>query len=207
MMLIIGLTGSIGMGKSTVAKRLKANGIAVCDADAEVHKLYAAGGAAVAPIEAAFPGVTGPDGVERPKLAAALLQDPSGFKRLEAIVHPLVFAAERDFLRQEAARGAEMVVLEIPLLLEGDSARRVDVIVVVSAPAHVQRQRVLERPGMTDEKLDQILSRQVPDAIKRERADFVIDTGVPLDETLAAVDSLVASLRGRTGTAYQTHWA
>jgi dephospho-CoA kinase len=207
MMLIIGLTGSIGMGKSTVAKRLKANGIAVCDADAEVHKLYAAGGAAVAPIEAAFPGVTGPDGVERPKLAAALLQDASGFKRLEAIVHPLVFAAERDFLRQEAARGAEMVVLEIPLLLEGDSAGRVDVIVVVSAPAHVQRQRVLERPGMTDEKLDQILSRQVPDAIKRERADFVIDTGAPLDETLAAVDSLVASLRGRTGTAYQTHWA
>jgi dephospho-CoA kinase len=207
MMLIIGLTGSIGMGKSTVAKRLKANGIAVCDADAEVHKLYAAGGAAVAPIEAAFPGVTGPDGVERPKLAAALLQDPSGFKRLEAIVHPLVFAAERDFLRQEAGRGAEMVVLEIPLLLEGDSARRVDVIVVVSAPAHVQRQRVLERPGMTDEKLDQILSRQVPDAIKRERADFVIDTGAPLDETLAAVDSLVASLRGRTGTAYETHWA
>jgi dephospho-CoA kinase len=207
MMLIIGLTGSIGMGKSTVAKRLKANGIAVCDADAEVHKLYAAGGAAVAPIEAAFPGVTGPDGVERPKLAAALLQDASGFKRLEAIVHPLVFAAERDFLRQEAARGAEMVVLEIPLLLEGDSAGRVDVIVVVSAPAHVQRQRVLERPGMTDEKLDQILSRQVPDAIKRERADFVIDTGAPLDETLAAVDSLVASLRGRTGTAYETHWA
>jgi dephospho-CoA kinase len=207
MMLIIGLTGSIGMGKSTVAKRLKANGIAVCDADAEVHKLYAAGGAAVAPIEAAFPGVTGPDGVERPKLAAALLQDPSGFKRLEAIVHPLVFAAERDFLRQEAERGAEMVVLEIPLLLEGDSARRDDVIVVVSAPAHVQRQRVLERPGMTDEKLDQILSRQMPDAIKRERADFVIDTGAPLDETLAAVDSLVASLRGRTGTAYETHWA
>jgi len=206
-MLIIGLTGSIGMGKSTVAKRLKANGIAVCDADAEVHKLYAADGAAVAPIEAAFPGVTGPDGVERPKLAAALLQDASGFKRLEAIVHPLVFAAERDFLRQEAARGAEMVVLEIPLLLEGDSAGRVDVIVVVSAPAHVQRQRVLERPGMTDEKLDQILSRQVPDAIKRERADFVIDTGAPLDETLAAVDSLVASLRGRTGTAYETHWA
>jgi dephospho-CoA kinase len=206
-MLIIGLTGSIGMGKSTVAKRLKANGIAVCDADAEVHALYAAGGAAVAPIEAAFPGVTGPDGVERSKLAAALLKDASGFKRLEAIVHPLVYAAERDFLQQEAARGAEMVVLEIPLLLEGDNAHRVDVVVVVSAPPHVQRQRVLERPGMSDEKLDQILSRQVPDALKRERADFVIDTGVPIDATLAAVDAVVASLRGRKGTAYETYWA
>jgi len=206
-MLIIGLTGSIGMGKSTVAKRLKENGIAVCDADAEVHKLYAAGGAAVAPIEAAFPGVTGPDGVERPRLAAALLKDPSGFKRLEAIVHPLVFAAERDFLRREAARGADMVVLEIPLLLEGDTAHRVDVVVVVSAPAHVQRQRVLERPGMTDEKLDQILSRQVPDVIKRERADFVIDTGVRIEDTLASVDAIVASLRGRNGTAYEKYWA
>lgn len=206
-MLIIGLTGSIGMGKSTVAKRFKANGIAVCDADAEVHKLYAAGGAAVAPIEAAFPGVTGSDGVERPKLAAALLKDPSGFKRLEAIVHPLVYAAERDFLRDEAARGADMVVLEIPLLLEGDNAHRVDVVVVVSAPAHVQRQRVLERPGMTDEKFDQILARQLHDSIKRERADFVVDTGRPLDETLAEVDAVIASLRGRRGTAYETYWA
>lgn len=206
-MLIIGLTGSIGMGKSTVAKRFKANGIAVCDADAEVHKLYAAGGAAVGPIEEAFPGVTGPDGVERPKLAAALLKDPSGFKRLEAIVHPLVYAAERDFLRDEAARGADMVVLEIPLLLEGDNAHRVDVVVVVSAPAHVQRQRVLERPGMTDEKFDQILARQLHDTIKRERADFVVDTGVSLEETLAEVDSVVTTLKGRTGTAFETHWA
>lgn len=206
-MLIIGLTGSIGMGKSTVAKRFKANGIAVCDADAEVHKLYAAGGAAVVPIEAAFPGVTGPDGVDRTKLAAALLKDPSGFKRLEAIVHPLVYAAERDFLREEAARGADMVVLEIPLLLEGDNAHRVDVVVVVSAPAHVQRQRVLERPGMTDEKFDQILARQLHDAIKRDRADFVVDTGLPLEETLAEVDAVVASLRGREGSTYEKYWA
>jgi dephospho-CoA kinase len=206
-MLIIGLTGSIGMGKSTVAKRFAANGIAVCDADAEVHKLYAKGGAAVAPIEAAFPGVTGPDGVDRPKLAAALMRDPSGFKRLEAIVHPLVFKAERAFLRAEAARGAELVVLEIPLLLEGGNAPRVDVVVVVSAPAHVQRQRVLERPGMTDEKFDQILARQLPDAEKRERADFVVDTGAALEATLAEVDRLVASLRGRKGTAYDKYWA
>ncbi|MGD9801938.1 MAG: dephospho-CoA kinase [Hyphomicrobiaceae bacterium] len=206
-MLIIGLTGSIGMGKSTVAKRFKTNGVAVCDADAEVHKLYAVGGGAVASIEAAFPGVTGPEGVERPKLAAALLKDPSGFKRLEAIVHPLVYAAEQTFLKAEAARGADLVVLEIPLLLEGDNAHRVDVVVVVSAPAHVQRQRVLDRPGMTDEKFDQILARQVPDAEKRERADFVIDTGLPLEDTLAEVDRVVASLRGRTGTAYETYWA
>jgi dephospho-CoA kinase len=206
-MLVIGLTGSIGMGKSTVAKRFVANGIGVCDADAEVHKLYKAGGAAVAPIEAAFPGVTGPDGVERPKLAAALLADPSGFKRLEAIVHPLVFEAERDFLRAEARRGATMAVLEIPLLFEGNGADRVDVTVVVSAPHEKQRQRVLERPGMTLEKLEQILSRQMPDAEKRKRADFVVDTGVSIAETEAEVDALIARLKGQTGTAYAKYWA
>jgi dephospho-CoA kinase len=206
-MLVIGLTGSIGMGKSTVAKRFVANGIGVCDADAEVHKLYRAGGAAVAPIEAAFPGVTGPDGVDRPKLAAALLADPSGFKRLEAIVHPLVYEAERAFLRTEAQQGAAMAVLEIPLLFEGRSADRMDVIVVVSAPPETQHQRVLERPGMTSEKLEQILSRQLPDAEKRKRADFVIDTGVSIAETEAEVDRLVALLAGRVGTAYAKFWA
>jgi dephospho-CoA kinase len=206
-MLIIGLTGSIGMGKSTVAKRFVANGIAVCDADAEVHKLYAAGGAAVAPIEAAFPDVTGADGVDRPKLAAALLADPSGFKRLEAIVHPLVFKAERDFLRAEAARGADMAVLEIPLLFEGKGYMQVDVIVVVSAAAHLQRERVLQRPGMTPEKFEQILSRQVPDAEKRKRADFVVDTGVTLAETEADVDRVVAKLKGRKGAAFAKYWA
>jgi dephospho-CoA kinase len=206
-MLVIGLTGSIGMGKSTVAKRFVANGIAVCDADAEVHKLYRAEGAAVAPIEAAFPGVTGPDGVERPKLAAALLADPSGFKRLEAIVHPLVYAAERDFLRSEALRGADLAVLEIPLLLEGNGAGRVDVVVVVSAPAAMQRQRVLERPGMTPEKFEQIVSRQLPDAEKRKRADFIVDTGVSITETEAEVDKIIAGLRGREGSAYARHWA
>lgn len=205
-MLVIGLTGSIGMGKSTVAKRFIANGIAVWDADAEVHTLYRAGGAAVAPIEAAFPGVTGPDGVERPKLAAMLLADPSGFKRLEAIVHPLVHDSELAFLRAEAKKGAAMAVIENPLLLEGASAKKMDVIVVVSAPAEVQRRRVLERPGMTPEKLDQILSRQVPDAEKRKRADFVVDTGLPIAETEAEVDRVIGLLRGRTGTAFATYW-
>ncbi len=206
-MLIIGLTGSIGMGKSTVAKRFAANGLAVCDADAEVHKLYGPGGAAVAPIEASFPGVTGPDGVERPKLAAALLADSAGFKRLEAIVHPLVFEAERDFLRAEVARGAAMAVLEIPLLLEGKAGPRVDVVVVVSAPPDVQRRRVLERPGMSNEKFEQILARQMPDAEKRARADFVVDTGVSIAETEADVDRLIVELKGRSGTAFERYWA
>lgn len=206
-MLIIGLTGSIGMGKSTVAKRFAANGLAVCDADAEVHKLYAAGGAAVDPIEKAFPGVTGESGVERPKLAAALLADPSGFKRLEAIVHPLVHRAEQDFLKAELSKGAEMAVLEIPLLLEGKAGPRVDVVVVVSAPPDLQRRRVLERPGMTMEKLEQILSRQMPDAEKRRRADFVVDTGVSIPETEAEVDRIVAQLRGRAGSAFERYWA
>lgn len=203
-MLIIGLTGSIGMGKSAAAQHFQALGIAVCDADAEVHKLYR--GKAVAPIEAAFPGTTSAEGVDRQKLAAQLLADPSGFKRLEAIVHPLVFAAERDFLRAEAARGAAMAVLEIPLLFEGGGEKRVDVTVVVSAPADVQRERVLARPGMTEAKLEQIFGRQVPDAEKRRRADFVVDTGGTLAWTGEQIDKIVATLTGRQGSAFDRHW-
>ena len=206
-MLIIGLTGSIGMGKSTAARRFAALGLAVCDADAEVHKLYAAGGAAVAPIEAAFPGTSGPAGIDRPRLAAALLADPAGFKRLESIVHPLVVAAERDFLRREAARGAAMSVLEIPLLFEGGSQKRVDVTVVVSAPPDMQRQRVLARPGMSPEKFAQILDRQIPDAEKRAKADFVVETSGSIPEAEQQIDRIVASLEGRAGTAYTRHWA
>lgn len=204
-MLIIGLTGSIGMGKSTAAKRFQALGIAVCDADAEVHALYR--GKAVAPIEAAFPGTTDADGVDRGRLSASLLADPSGFSRLEAIVHPLVFAAERDFLQAEAGRGAAMAVLEIPLLFEGIGHQRVDVTVVVSAPPDVQRKRVLERPGMTPERLDQILARQTPDADKRRLADFVVDTGATIAESEAQIDRIVAGLQGRIGTAYSRWWA
>jgi dephospho-CoA kinase len=204
-MLIIGLTGSIGMGKSTVAARFRALGIAVCDADAEVHKLYE--GAAVAPIEAAFPGTTANGKVDREKLAHALLGTPQTFKRLEAIVHPLVFEAERAFLRAEAAKGAGMAVLEIPLLLETGGERRVDVVVVVSAPPEAQRARVMGRPGMTPEKLDQLLARQMPDAEKRKRADFVVDTGGTFADTDAQVDKIVESLQGRAGTAYAQFWA
>jgi dephospho-CoA kinase len=204
-MLIVGLTGSIGMGKSTVAARFRALGLAVCDADAEVHKLYE--GAAVAPIEAAFPGTTAGGKVDRQKLAKALLDRPEGFKRLEAIVHPLVLEAERQCLRAEAARGAAMAVLEIPLLLETGGEARVDVVVVCSAPAEKQRERVLRRPGMTPEKLEQLLSRQMPDAEKRARADFVVDTGGTFAEADSQVDRIVESLKGRHGTAYARFWA
>jgi dephospho-CoA kinase len=205
MMLVVGLTGSIGMGKSTVAARLRTLGIPVCDADAEVHKLYE--GAAVAPIEAAFPGTTADAKVDRQKLAAVLLADPAGFKRLEAIVHPLVFQAERTFLRQEAARGAGMAVLEIPLLYETGGERRLDCVIVCSAPAAAQRERVLRRPGMTAEKLDQMLARQTSDADKRARADFVVDTRGTFAETESQVDRIVESLKCRQGTAYARHWA
>ena len=204
-MLIVGLTGSIGMGKSTVAARLRARGLSVCDADAEVHKLYE--DAAVAPIAAAFPGTTGGGKVDRQKLAAALLADPPAFKRLEAIVHPLVFEAERTFLRAEAERGAAAAVLEIPLLYETGGERRVDCVIVCSAPAEAQRARVMQRPGMTAEKLDQILSRQMSDADKRARADFVVDTGGALAASEAQVDRIVESLKGRQGTAYARYWA
>ena len=204
-MLIVGLTGSIGMGKSTVAARFRLHGIGVCDADAEVHKLYE--GAAVAPIEAAFPGTTHGGKVDRERLAQALIAKPEGFARLEAIVHPLVLAAELAFLHAEAAKGARMAVLEIPLLLETGGDARVDVVVVVSAPADKQRERVMQRPNMTPEKLEQVLARQMPDAEKRAWADFIVDTGGTLAETDAQVDNIVESLQGRQGTAFATAWA
>ncbi len=204
-MLVVGLTGGIGMGKSTVAGRLRLLGIGVCDADAEVHKLYE--GAAVPAIEAAFPGTTGDGKVDRQKLAAALLAAPHRFKELEGIVHPLVLAAERDFLRGEAARGAKMAVLEVPLLFETGGDRRVDVVIVCSAPAEAQRQRVMQRPGMTLERLEQMLSRQIPDDEKRGRADFVVDTGGSFAHTDAQVDRIVESLQDRQGTAYAAYWA
>ncbi len=207
-MLIIGLTGSIGMGKSTAAARIRTLGVGVCDADAIVHKLYKAGGAAVAAIEAAFSGTLAEDGgIDRQRLGAALLADGSAFKRLEAIVHPLVHAAERQFLHDKVAKGAEKAVLEIPLLFETGGEKRVDVTIVVSAPPEIQRQRVLERPGMTPEKLDQIVSRQLPDEEKRRRADFVVDTSRTIPETEAQIDRIMAQLDGRTGTAFAEHWA
>jgi dephospho-CoA kinase len=173
-MLILGLTGSLGMGKSTTAGFFAEAGVPVHDADAIVHRLYE--GEAVAPIEAAFPGTTASGKVDRAKLAARVVDDAAALKRLEAIVHPMVSAAKQRFLAQAQAQGAQVVVLDIPLLFETGGDQRVDATVVVSAPADIQRRRVLERPGMTAEKLDALLARQLPDAEKRRRADFVVDT-------------------------------
>ncbi|MCC7253099.1 dephospho-CoA kinase [Hyphomicrobium sp.] len=203
-MLIVGLTGSIGMGKSTVAGMLRRRGIAVFDADAEVHRLYA--GEAVPQIEAAFPGTTADGQVDRAKLAAVLARDTSRFRALEEIVHPLVADAERRFLDEAHDRGDWIAVLEIPLLLEVGRDLHVDVVVVVSAPAHHQRARVLERPGMTDERLEALLARQLSDEEKRRRADFVVDTGAPLADTEAEVDAIVASLKSIPAQAYERHW-
>lgn len=190
--LILGLTGSIGMGKSTVAQMLRDLGVPVFDADAAVHELQGPGGALLPAIEAAFPGTTGPQGVDRPKLGAAVFGDREKLARLEAIVHPAVAAMRRDFLNSNADQ--LLVVFDIPLLYEKGGAQGLDVVAVVSAPPEMQRERVLARPGMTVEKFEQILSLQVPDAEKRERADFVIDTGKSLDETREQVAGIVAAL-------------
>jgi dephospho-CoA kinase len=175
---ILGLTGSIGMGKSAVAAMFEELGVPVFDADAAVHQLQGPGGALLPAIEAAFPGTTGPQGVDRPKLGAAVFGDPDALKRLEAIVHPAVGAMRKDFLDEYAL--APLIVFDIPLLFEKGGSQQVDAVVVVSAPAEAQRARVLARPGMTAEKFERILKLQVPDAAKRARADHVIDTGTSL---------------------------
>jgi dephospho-CoA kinase len=205
-MLIVGLTGSIGMGKSTAAAHLRERGLPVFDADAEVHRLYA-GGKAVDPVERAFPGTTANGGIDRAKLSAVLVADPARFRELEAIVHPLVREAERAFLREQAEHGAEIAVLEIPLLFETGANKLVDVTIVVSAAPEVQRARMLARPGMSAEKLDRLLARQMPDAKKRAAADFVVDTSVDIESSQAALDAALAELRGRPGGAYARYWA
>lgn len=189
---IVGLTGSIGMGKSTVAAMFAAAGVPVFDADAEVRRLQGPRGALLAPIEAAFPGTTGPRGVDRAALGAQVFGDAQALARLEAIVHPAVAAAREAFLIEHA--GAPLVVFDIPLLFEKGGAAAVDSVVVVSAPAEVQRRRVLARPGMDEEKFSRILALQLPDAEKRARADHVIDTGTSLAATEASVRALVARL-------------
>jgi dephospho-CoA kinase len=173
-MFILGLTGSLGMGKSTTARFFAEEGVPVHDADAVVHRLYE--GEAVPAIEAAFPGVTVAGKVDRNRLAARVLGDNVALKRLEAIVHPLVQEAERRLIAEAEAGGEKVALLDIPLLFETGGDRRVDAVVVVSAPPEVQQSRVLERPGMTLEKLEAILAKQMPDAEKRRRADFVVDT-------------------------------
>jgi dephospho-CoA kinase len=189
---IIGLTGSIGMGKSTVAAMFAEAGIPVFDADAEVRAMQGPGGELIAPIEAAFPGSTGPAGVDRERLGAQVFADKEALARLEAIVHPAVAAKRAAFL--EANRDKRAVVFDIPLLFERGGHESVDLIVVVSAPEHVQRERVLARPGMTPEKFEHIVGLQLHDSHKRERAHHVIDTGTSLDETRAQVAALIAPL-------------
>ena len=188
-MFIIGLTGSVGMGKSTTARLFAEQGVPVHDADAVVHRLYE--GEAVAAIEAAFPGATTRGKVDRSRLSALVLDDPSALKRLEAIVHPLVQAAEQELLAQAQARGEKVAVLDIPLLFETGGDRRVDAVVVASAPAEMQQARVLARPGMTWEKLEAILRKQMPDVEKRRRADFVVDTSHGIDDARAQVRAIL----------------
>jgi dephospho-CoA kinase len=194
-MMVLGLTGSIGMGKSTTAKLFADAGIPVHDSDEAVHRLYS--GVAAPLVEAAFPGTVKRGVVDRTELAKRVVGDPQAIARLEKIVHPLVRADADAFLRHHRAAGAPLAVLDIPLLFETGGIDRVDKIVVVTAPAEIQWQRVLSRPGMTPEKFEAILGRQMPDAEKRKRADFIIDTGNGLDAARQAVRSIISELTGK----------
>ena len=188
-MLVIGLTGSLGMGKSTTARFFAEAGAPVHDADAAVHRLYESD--AVAAIEAAFPGTTLNGVVDREKLAKCVLDDPAALKKLEAIVHPLVRREEDRFLAAAQAAGASVAVLDIPLLFETGGDKRVDAVVVVSSPQDLQRARAFERPGMTEEKFQSLLAKQLPDSEKRRRADFVVDTSQGFDSARAQVHAIL----------------
>jgi dephospho-CoA kinase len=192
-MIVLGLTGSIGMGKSTAAGFFADEGVPVHDADQAVHRLYA--GAAAAAIEAAFPGSTVGGAVDRALLGPQVLGDPAALRRLEAIVHPLVRREEEQFLADAEAAGAEVVVLNIPLLFETGGDKRCDAVVVVSAPAEMQRERVMSRSDMTEEKFARLLAQQTPDAEKRRRADFVVDSSKDFDSTRAQVRAILRAAR------------
>jgi dephospho-CoA kinase len=194
-MIILGLTGSIGMGKSTAAALLRRLGIPVHDADAAVHRLQAKGGAAVAPIAAAFPGTVKDGKVDRQALGRVVFADKAALKRLEAILHPLVRREEQKFIAQARAHRRKLVALDIPLLFETHGEQRCDHVMVVSAPRRVQLARVMRRPGMTRERLAGIEARQLPDRLKRVRADTVIDTGLGRRHSLQAIRRAVTELR------------
>jgi dephospho-CoA kinase len=196
-MLVIGLTGGIGMGKSAAAERFAEHGIPVFNADACVHRLYE--GEAVEAIESAFPGVAKDGRIDRKLLSEKIAGSPERLLRLEGIVHPLVVAAELDFLRAAEKNGAPLAVLEIPLLFETGADARVDVTVVVSAAADVQRTRVLSRPDMTADKLEHLLARQLPNAERVARADYVVDSGTSLADMRIEIDKLIESLKSRAG--------
>jgi dephospho-CoA kinase len=192
-MFLLALTGSIGMGKSTTAQMFRDEGIAVNDADAVVHALYS--GEAAPLIEAAFPKTVVDGTVDRVRLSAALAKEPEGFKRLEAIIHPLVRQKEIEFRQKQEEEGADIAIVDIPLLYETGGQSRVDAVAVVSCDAAIQRQRVLARPAMTVEKFEMIVSRQIPDAEKRAKADYVIETGLGLDHARAAVKAILSDIR------------
>ncbi|MET3596773.1 dephospho-CoA kinase [Mesorhizobium shonense] len=193
-MIVLGLTGSIGMGKSTTAKMFAEAGVPVHDSDETVHRLYS--GKAAPLVEAAFPGTTQAGVVDRARLAEKVLGDPAALKTLETIIHPLVRADADAFLARHRAAGAPVAVLDIPLLFETGGRNRVNKVVVVTAPADIQRARVLARPGMSEAKLKAILAKQVPDAEKRREADFIVDTGQGFEAARAAVDAIIAELSG-----------
>jgi len=193
-MIVIGLTGSIGMGKSDTARMFAEQGVPVCESDAIVHRLYEKGGAAVAPVAAAFPDVRDDGGIDREKLSRHLAANAEDFARLEAIVHPLVRAEQENFLKEARKRNVRLALLDIPLLFETGRDRDVDRIVVVSAPAEVQRRRVLARPGMDEAKFAAILARQLPDAEKRARADFIVDSAHGFDHARRQVRDIIAAL-------------
>ncbi len=205
-MIVLGLTGSIAMGKSTAAAMFRHLGVPVWDADRVVHALFARGGRAVATVEAAFPGVVAAGRVDREKLAARVFADAHALARLERIVHPLVYADQRRFLARERRARRRLVVLDVPLLFESGGDRVCDKVAVVSAPALVQRQRLRQRPGMDEARIDAVLARQMPDAEKRRRADFVIPTGLGRACSLRAIARIVAALsRCRAGQGKGAH--
>jgi dephospho-CoA kinase len=206
-LLILGLTGSIAMGKSVTAGFFRSYGVPVFDADRAVHDLMAPGGAAVPSVLGAFPG-TGAEtgGIDRKALGAHVLGDAPALRRLEAILHPLVAAAERAFLQRSCRNGDPCVVLDVPLLFETGGERRCDATVVASAPGWLQRQRALARPGMTEERFAAIVAQQMPDAQKRRRADFVVATGAGRARALADVGRVLAAVHGRRGEAWPERW-
>lgn len=195
-MIVLGLTGSIGMGKSTAAAVLRRLGVPLYDADAEIHRMLGPGGTAAAAVATAFPGVVAADGsIDRRRLGAHVFGKPEELHRLEAILHPMVRAVERRWLAQQRARGARLVVLDIPLLFETDRIDRVDGVIVVSAPLRLQRERVLRRPGMSAERFAAILASQLPDRAKRDRADFVVSTALSRATTARQLAAIVRRVR------------
>lgn len=200
-MYLIGLTGSIGMGKSQTAALFEAEGVPRYDADAAVHALYEKGGAAVAPIGELVPEAIVDGAVDRAILGQYVLRDAEKLKRLEAIVHPLAGQTQMDFLLQNEADGAAAVVLDIPLLLENGGEAYVDTVVVVSAPYEMQRARVLARPGMSEERFDAILTKQMPDADKRKKAEFIVDSSISVEDAHRQIRAIMEAIQGRDGTA------